>query len=96
MSASGGWSPSGGRVQTDGALRLPVDGLTPDALRGAVEQAADSAEMAAAARRLRRDFDRMDGFATAAGLVERLAAGRPVLRPRSRSAVRLEASHASV
>lgn len=62
------------------ALRLRADGLTPGDLRAAVERVMASVEMAAAARRLKRDFDRLDGFDTAAGLVERLARGRSIDR----------------
>jgi UDP:flavonoid glycosyltransferase YjiC (YdhE family) len=79
---SGGETPeNASRLAAAGcALRLRIDRLTAAELRGAVERAMASTEMAAAARRLRRDFDRLDGFSTAAGLVERLAQGRSVPR----------------
>lgn len=97
---SGGETPdNAARLAAAGcALRLPVDGLTPAALRRAVDEAMDSPGMAAAARRLRRDFAAAAGFSAAAGLVERLAAGRSVARAPHRSAPHAfpEASHAPV
>jgi UDP:flavonoid glycosyltransferase YjiC (YdhE family) len=67
---------------------LEPQGLTPDALAGAVRDVMEDREMRTAARRVRQAFARVESFAVTAELVERLAeTGAPVLREREPQAV---------
>ncbi len=58
------------------ALSLQAEGLTAEALRGAIEQVAHDGEMRRRCRSMQSALARIGTFDVAAGLVEQLAAGR--------------------
>jgi UDP:flavonoid glycosyltransferase YjiC (YdhE family) len=82
----GGETPDNSEKVTDAgcALSLKADALAPDALYERIAAAAADAAIRRNCREMQAALARMDGFTTAAALVEQLApAAPPVRRPRA-------------